>query len=138
MRAALIENGIVINAVETESLDFPGVLLVASDTALIGDMWDGSSFARPGTSAASTVVAVDMRQAELLMHRTAGMNGGTMLEDVEALIAQADPETKIEWKRAKELRRDHPMVETVRVIRGMTQEDMDAFFSAAAAIGPAA
>jgi hypothetical protein len=43
MRAAQIENGIVVNVIEVESLDvFDG--LVEAQNADIGDAWDGAQF----------------------------------------------------------------------------------------------
>jgi hypothetical protein len=46
MRAAVIENGVVTNVIEVESLDvFPG--LVDATSAQIGDIWDGATFTAP-------------------------------------------------------------------------------------------
>ena len=47
MRAAIIENGIVINVAETEP-DFAAEQgWVLSDVAQIGDLWDGETFTSP-------------------------------------------------------------------------------------------
>lgn len=46
MRAAIVEDGVVINVIEVESLEaLPG--LIAGDGANVGDQWDGSVFSRP-------------------------------------------------------------------------------------------
>lgn len=46
MRAAMIENGVVLNVIETDDLDFiPG--LVACDGYGPGDLWDGERFSKP-------------------------------------------------------------------------------------------
>ena len=46
MRAAVIENGIVVNVIIVSSLgDFPG--LVDAKQADIGDRWDGEQFSKP-------------------------------------------------------------------------------------------
>lgn len=43
MRAAIVENGVVINVIEVESLDvFPN--LIDGEAAQIGGTWDGSVF----------------------------------------------------------------------------------------------
>lgn len=48
MRFMVIENGVAVNAILAESADaVPGLLLVQSDTAKIGDLYDGQSFAPP-------------------------------------------------------------------------------------------
>lgn len=50
MRAAVIENGIVINVAETDS-DFASEQgWVLSDVAQIGDLWDGATFTSPPVS----------------------------------------------------------------------------------------
>lgn len=46
MEAAEIENGVVVNILRVESLNFkPG--LVDATGAAIGDLWDGSTFTKP-------------------------------------------------------------------------------------------
>jgi hypothetical protein len=50
MRAAIIENGIVINVAETDSNFATEQGWVLSDTAQIGDLWDGATFTSPPVS----------------------------------------------------------------------------------------
>lgn len=58
MRVHFIQNGVVINTVEQDTLDNPfGYLAVASETAEIGDLWDGVTFTRP-------VVAVSVQELQ--------------------------------------------------------------------------
>jgi hypothetical protein len=51
MRYALVESGVVVNVVEVVEGDGStaqeGQALVPSDTANIGDLWDGSAFQKP-------------------------------------------------------------------------------------------
>jgi len=48
MRFMVIENGIAVNAILAESADaVPGLTLVQSDTASIGEVWDGQVFSLP-------------------------------------------------------------------------------------------
>ncbi len=74
--------------------------------------------------------AIDMRQACLKLLQE------NRLFDVEAYIAMQSPAARIEWQRAKELRRDHPLVGIMALFWGMTSERMDQWFREAAAIGP--
>lgn len=74
--------------------------------------------------------AVDMRQACLKLQAEG------RLQDVETYVATQDALVQIEWTRAKELRRDHPLVGIMGFFWGMTTEDMDEWFRDAKAIGP--
>lgn len=46
MRAHIIKDGVVVNTIEVESLDFmPG--LIDAEQGSIGDLWDGQAFSKP-------------------------------------------------------------------------------------------
>lgn len=75
-------------------------------------------------------VSVDMRQACLKLFAEG------RLADVEAYVASQDAHVQIEWARARELRRDHPLVGIMAIFWGMTSQDMDQWFREAATIGP--
>lgn len=47
MRAHIIENGIVTNTIEVESLGFMPNLIDAENGGSIGDLWDGTVFTTP-------------------------------------------------------------------------------------------
>jgi hypothetical protein len=48
MRTAIIDNGICINITISETLAHPdNLLMVYSDSADIGDLWDGTTFTKP-------------------------------------------------------------------------------------------
>lgn len=47
MRAHLIENGIVVNTIIVDSLDFLPNLVDAENGGEIGDLFDGSEFIKP-------------------------------------------------------------------------------------------
>lgn len=48
MRFMIIEDGVAVNAIQADSANaLPGFLLVQSDTATIGDLWDGDAFSKP-------------------------------------------------------------------------------------------
>jgi len=78
---------------------------------------------------------VDMRQAELKLD-SEPHGEGTRLDAVDAYVATQSRTVKIEWRRASELRRDHPMVGIMGFFFGMDSDGLDQWFREAAAIGP--
>lgn len=55
-----------------------------------------------------------------------------LLSQVEAIIAASDAATKITWGFASEFRRDDPLLTALAAQLGLTDEQVDAFFIAAA------
>ena len=72
--------------------------------------------------------SVTMRQACIQLE-IAGL-----LDDVEAIVATLPRIYQIEWQRASNVLRDNLLVEMVRQQQGMTSEQIDALFIAAAAL----
>lgn len=76
--------------------------------------------------------SVTMRQARL------AMLGAGILDDVEALIAQMPGDegraARIDWEYAQEVRRDWPLISYMAGDLGLTDEQVDGLFVAAAAI----
>lgn len=72
--------------------------------------------------------SVSMRQARL------ALLGAGLLDDVEALIADESQAVKIEWEYATDIWRDRDLVNTLGPALGLTEEQIDALFTAAAAI----
>jgi hypothetical protein len=72
--------------------------------------------------------AVSMRQACVQLE----IDG--LLDDVEAIVATLPRVYQIEWQRASTVSRDNPLVEMARQQQGMTAEQIDALFIAAAAL----
>ena len=70
---------------------------------------------------------VTMRQACIQLE----LDG--LLDDVEAIVSTLPRVYQIEWERASVVLRDNPLVEMVRQQKGMTTEQIDALFVAAAA-----
>lgn len=71
--------------------------------------------------------SVTMRQACIQLE----IDG--LLDDVEAIVATLPRIYQIEWQRASVVLRDNLLVEMVRQQKGMTSEQIDALFIAAAA-----
>ena len=55
-----------------------------------------------------------------------------LLSQVEAMIAQQDDATRITWEYALEFRRDDPLLNQLAANLGLTSEEIDEFFIAAA------
>lgn len=51
-----------------------------------------------------------------------------LLDDVETLVATLPRPYQIAWQRASVVRRDHALVEVVRMQRGMTEAEIDELF----------
>lgn len=69
---------------------------------------------------------VSPRQVRLLL-----LSQG-LLSQVEAMIAQQDEATKITWQYAEEFRRDNPLLNGLAANLGLSNEQIDQFFIAAA------
>lgn len=84
---------------------------------------DGQIVAAPKVPA-----SVTPRQVRLLLLSQ------NLLSQVEGIIAQSDEATKITWAYASEFRRDDPLLTALAGQLGLTSEQVDGFFIAAAAI----
>lgn len=72
--------------------------------------------------------SVTPRQVRLLL-----LSQG-LLDEVEAMIAQQDKATQITWQFALEFKRNDPLLEALAANLGLTNEQIDQFFIAAAAL----
>lgn len=72
--------------------------------------------------------SVTMRQARL------ALLGAGLLDDVEAAIVNAGPAAKIEWDYATEVQRSSGLVPAMAAALGMTDVQIDALFTEAAAL----
>lgn len=132
MRAAIIQNGVVTNIIEVESLSqFPG--LVEATGAAIGDLWNGSTFAKPVPSAPIVPEWVPMLDAHLTL-----IDAG-LYDQVDAYFAgltgTQGAKDRAFWLRAQKVRRDDPRVEAMRVQLQKTHAEIDALFIDAGARG---
>jgi len=73
-------------------------------------------------------LSVTPRQVRLLLLSQ------NLLSQVGAMIAASDDATKITWQYASEFRRDDPLLEGLAQQLGLSNEQIDQFFIAAAAI----
>lgn len=94
---------------------------------VVSDVEPGDFPPKDTPIAAFVPTRVSMRKAELQL-----LEDG-LLDDIEALIETLPRAAQIEWRRATEVDRNHPLVEVVRVQKGLTVEQIDELFIKAAA-----
>lgn len=132
MRAHVIENGVVVNIIEVESLDFLPNLVEATEGS-IGWLYDGETFSPPPAPPDPVPASVTMRQARL------ALLGAGLLDDVDAALA-AIPDAmqrraaQIEWEFAATVDRQSPWVANLAGALGLADEQLDALFVAAAGL----
>ena len=125
MRYAIVEGGVVVNVATSEQPLEDN--WIASETAAIGDLYDGETFIRP-VPAVEVPASVSMRQARLAL-LAAGLLG-----QVEQAMQSASAADQIEWEYATEVRRDSPLVASMTAALGWSSEQVDNLFGAAAAL----
>ena len=137
-RYAIVVGGSVLNVIEAEGdgaqalAERNGGSAIASDTADLGDTYDGTSFERPATVPVVPTV-VTQRQARL------ALLGAGLLDAVDAAIdAIPDPATRaaarITWDYGQEVVRDNPVLLAMAASLDLEPEQVDALFIAAAGL----
>lgn len=127
-RYAIISGGVVTNVIEADEAFAAQVGGVASATAGVGDLWDGSVFSRP---APAPVVPsfVTMRQARL------ALLGAGKLAAVDTAIASLSSPAKeaaqIEWEYSNEVQRHNGFVAQLGPALGLDSAALDGLFIAA-------
>lgn len=129
-RWALISAGTVINVVEQPAAPEVGGAWVECGAVGPGWLYNGSAFLAPASI--SPVATVTRRQALRALH-----NAG-LLSSVELAISQMQgPQgdaARIDWANATEFKRDFPLLVGLATALGLTAQDIDNLFAAAAAI----
>ena len=74
------------------------------------------------------ILTITPLQAKLALH------GAGLLDTVEALIANADRPTQLAWQEATSFARTSPLLNSMAAALGMTSEQVDDLFLAAATI----
>ena len=120
MRAVIIENGVVVNCVVVDG-DSPD--WVISETAGIGDLYDGQTFTRPEPVVVPEPI-LDLDAVQIRKALSAyGLRGA-----VEDAVSQGTQSLKDEWEFSTTFKRNHPSIEEMRVALGVTQEQLDDLF----------
>lgn len=126
MRAHVIDNGVVVNTVEVESLDVLEGLVAAQGNEGIGWGYDGHVFTAPTQAPVIVPQEITMRQARLALHEAG------LLSNVSTAIASlsepAKTKAQIEWEYSNALQRDNPFVTTLGTALGLSSDDIDNLF----------
>lgn len=121
MRYALIENDRVVNIILANPETAPENA-IQSDTAAIGDQWDGEAFTRPVVR--ETIIITKVQAI-------AAMAQAEMLDDFETHMAGADALTKKLWEASYQLFSDSPLLLNVWAALGKTEKELyDMFLTA--------
>ena len=129
MRYAIIENFLVTNIVESNSVLAEN--WIADDgTAKIGSTWDGQAFHYNPVIVMTVPKSVTMRQA-----RTALFNAGlltTVNTAIAAMPGSAGDIARIQWEFSSDVLRDQPLVTALSSVLGLTAAQLDSLFITAA------
>ena len=132
MRAHVIENGVVVNTVEVESLGVLPGLVAAQGNEGIGWLYDGINFTSPPPPTPSVPTEVTMRQA-----RSALLENGLLANVQPAINSLSEPDktkAQIEWEYSNALQRSNPFVGVLGTALGLSSQDLDDLFIQAAAL----
>lgn len=127
-----IKQGVAVNAIEIANpADFPQWTLIQSDSADIGDLWDGQTFTKPAP-VVKVPNTVTPRQGRAIL-----ITNGHMAQVQGLLDGMAGTEGELarnDFANAMEWRRDWPLIEQMRVALGWTSAYVDELFIAAAVL----
>lgn len=130
MRAHVIENGVVVNTVEVETLDaLPGLVATQANEG-IGWLYDGISFTSPPQPTPSVPQEVTMRQARLAL-----LDAGLLANVQPAINSLNEPDktkAQIEWEYSNALQRSNPFVTVLGTALDLNNEALDNLFITAA------
>lgn len=130
MRAHVIENGVVVNTVEVESLGVLPGLVAAQGNEGIGWSFDGHAFTAPPPPPPVIPQSVTMRQARLALHAS-GLLAGVQ-PAITALPEPQRTQAQIEWDYSNGLERGNAFVATLGAALGLNAAGIDALFVQAA------
>lgn len=121
-RFAHIESGKVVNVIEIDDVSiFSQWQLIRSDSADIGDLWDGQSFSKP------VPIVVVPAQVNDLQFRLA-LNELGLRTSVEYAISSSDQDTKDMWQFSRSIERANPKINAVAEALGVPSDRLDSIF----------
>ncbi len=130
MRYAVVDQGKVVNVATSNSA--LGANWIASDSAQIGDLWDGSQFTKP-----APVVVIPEKVTRRQAKQALALAG--LLANVQpAIDAIADPTQRalmqIEWDDSQEFYRNRASLIQLATALGLTSAQIDQLFITAAGL----
>ena len=137
MKVLIIDNGIVTNSIECESVEkaqslFPSSVCLTDPTASIGWTYSNGQFTPPAPPPFVAPSSVTMRQARLALLQTG------KLADVSTAIASLPSPQKeaaqIEWEYSNEVQRGNAFVSMLGPALGLTEQQLDDLFTLAATL----
>ena len=132
MKAHQIQNGVVINTIEVDSLDFLPNLIEAT-TGGIGWTWDGETFTAPPAPPTPIPQSVTRRQA-----RQALLLAGLLSSVQAAIDGIPDPIQRglaqIEWDDSQAFERDRPLLIALATALGLDSAELDQPFITASGL----
>lgn len=126
-RFAIVKSGVVKNIVEATADFGTGKSWVPIPTGEVvkkGDQYVNDEFLSAPVSEEVPQI-VTMRQGRLALHEAG------LLASVDSIIASQTEDIKITWEYSSELERDNPMIESMKGLLGLTDQELDALFIAA-------
>lgn len=138
MKHAIVHDGVVVNVAEAEAAFGAAQGWIASDTASIGDLWDGQTFTKP----APVVIipkAVSRRQAKQALRKTLAADGFTLLSKVQPAIdaianALERDMMQIAWDESLEFERNNAALIQIATAIGLDSAGTDDLFILAATL----
>lgn len=117
------ENNIVINRVVVDNINDLPNLIAAGDNAVIGATYDPQqeTFSLPDP-VIEVPAAVTMAAGKIAMERA------EVLSTIDTAINALGGESLMWWNNAAIIKRNFPLVETMRVSQGWTQSYVDQLF----------
>jgi hypothetical protein len=128
MRAAVIENGVVVNVIIVDEINSPD--LVPAENGLIGDLWNGAAFQTPPPPPPKVPEAVTMRQAKIALRRAGKL--AIVNAALQAMPGDAGEDARITWEWSTEVQRQNPLILMMKPVIGMTDQEIDQLFISAA------
>jgi hypothetical protein len=134
----LIDNAIFASWVAAGNPKADGWVLI-TDQPSPGATWDGTQWVEPPPPPPVVPREVTMRQARTVLLMTPHPTAGNMLAAVNAALAGiADPVQRglaeLEWEYSSVVQRDRGMVVQLAAGLGLTSQQLDQLFIAAAAV----
>lgn len=130
MRYAIVQNGLVTNVALADSpLAGNWIEIGPGQSAAPGDSYDDQT-GEFSPAPAPVPPVVSRFQARAALHQSG------LLDQVEALMSdpQTDPTSRLAWTHATEFRRSSPTIATLAGPLGLSDEQVDDLFRAAAQI----